>query len=107
MRAISAKVGSRTEQSHCAGPGHNPFVNDPMEVVLRALAALPLALVVVGCAISQPVVLSGPNPADGAGSVAAVAHTSVTAGTVNYWPVAPRSWREMNDSVAPRAGRAP
>ena len=107
LRPISGKLGGRTEQSLCAGPGHNPVVNDPMEVILRALATLPLAFVVVGCAISQPVILSGPNPADGAGKVPAMAHMSVTAGTVHYWPVAPKAWREMNDAVAPRAGRVP
>lgn len=32
----------------------------------------------------------------------------VMGGTVDYAPVAsPRPWRELNDSVAPRPGRAP
>ena len=74
---------------------------------MRAVVAFAFILTAAGCTIAQPVVLSGPNPADGASDVRPVPYISVTAGTANYWPVGPESWRKMNDAVAPRSGRTP
>lgn len=74
---------------------------------MRAAFALSCIFAATGCAIAQPVILSGPNPANGAAGASSAPYTSVTAGTLDYQPVGPRSWREMNDAVAPRAGRAP
>ena len=83
------------------------FLIDPWEAEVRAAFALSCIFAATGCAIAQPVILSGPNPANGAAGASSAPYTSVTAGTLDYQPVGPRSWREMNDAVAPRAGRAP
>ena len=74
---------------------------------MRAAFVLCCIIATAGCTIAEPMILSGPNPADeGAGTLPA-AYSSVTAGTLDYRPVGPKSWREMNDAVAPRSGRAP
>lgn len=36
-----------------------------------------------------------------------MSYQPVMAGTVNYAPAELKPWRELNDSVAPRAGRSP
>lgn len=74
---------------------------------LRTIAAFSLIATIAGCTQSLPVIHSGPDPADGKSAVMPTAYKSVTAGTANYQPVEPKSWREMNERVAPRAGQSP
>jgi len=74
---------------------------------VRAAFVLTCIISTAGCTVVQPVILSGPNPADGGVGASSAPYPSVTAGTLDYRPVGPRSWREMNDAVAPRSGRAP
>lgn len=74
---------------------------------LRSIAAFFLVAAITGCTQSRPVIHSGPDPADGKSAVMPTAYKAVTAGTANYQPVEPKSWREMNERVAPRVGRSP
>lgn len=69
-----------------------------MKIALLAVAGAALA----ACANPPPVVQSGPDPADPAAPVASSRYTPVTAGTADYRPVEPGSWRDMNERVAPR-----
>ena len=74
---------------------------------LRSIAAFLLVAAITGCTESLPVIHSGADPADGKSAVTPTTYKSVTAGTVNYQPVEPKSWRGMNERVAPRAGQSP
>lgn len=66
-----------------------------------------LPLIGAGCASTKlPSLVSGPDPSDAQARAPAAPYTSVTAGTVDHQPVEPKPWREMNDRVAPRGGRA-
>jgi PBP1b-binding outer membrane lipoprotein LpoB len=72
-----------------------------MKPSLAAAAALLLA----GCATQPPPFpLAGPSPDDPHVRVAPARAASVTAGMVDHRPVAPKSWLERNDAVAPRSG---
>jgi type IV pilus biogenesis protein CpaD/CtpE len=69
-----------------------------MKIALLVITAIALA----ACASPPPVVQTGPDPADPAAPVAHTRYTPVTAGTTDYRPVEPGSWRDMNERVAPR-----
>lgn len=86
---------------------HVSFAIEIREAGVRAVFALSCIITAAGCTIAQPVILSGANPADGGAGALPARYSSVTAGTLDYRPVGPKSWREMNDAVAPRSGRAP
>ena len=77
------------------------------EASLRSIAAFLLVATIAGCTPSLPVIHSGPDPSDGKSAVTPTAYKSVIAGTANYQPVEPKSWREMNERVAPRTGQSP
>lgn len=79
----------------------------PIRATRRWLAALSCALALAGCGAQLPVITSGPDAADPRAAGRTAAYTPVTAGTVNHQPVEPKAWRDMNDRVAPGAGRAP
>lgn len=62
-------------------------------------------LALAGCGgASLPTVTSGPDAADPRAVAMPATYSPVTSGTVNHQPVAPASWRDMNDRVAPRPG---
>ena len=82
------------------------FMADFSKDLLRSIAAFLLMAVIAGCTQSLPVIHSGPDPADGKSAVVPTVYKSVTAGTANYRPVEPKSWREMNERVAPRPGQS-
>ncbi len=74
----------------------------------RRLLAMGCALALAGCgSASPPVITSGPDPADPRAGDPAPAYVPVMSGTLDHQPVEPKSWREMNERVAPRAGRSP
>jgi hypothetical protein len=74
----------------------------------RRLAAIGCALTLAGCdGAPLPVITSGPDAADPRTAGRAATYTPVTAGTVHHQPVEPKSWRDMNERVAPRAGGSP
>ena len=74
----------------------------------RRLAAMGCALALAGCGGAPlPVLTSGPDAAAPRAAGRAGPYTPVTAGTVNHQPVEPKAWRDMNDRVAPGAGRTP
>lgn len=75
---------------------------------IRATLGCALLLAVAGCSgATLPAITSGPDPADARAAGSPAPHTPVTAGTVNHQPVEPKTWRDMNDRVAPRPGRSP
>ena len=65
-----------------------------------ALALLAIGGVVSGCAV--PIALNGQDPADPSVKVAGVGYRSTVAPYASLRPTAPSSWRELNDSVAPK-----
>ena len=80
----------------------------PIRVTRRWLAAMGCALALAGCGGAPlPVLTSGPDPADPRAAARAAPYTPVTSGTVNHQPVEPKAWRDMNERVAPGAGRTP
>lgn len=80
---------------------------DRPEVTLRNAVVLLIVAAAAGCAQSPlPVLHSGANPDDAKSGAAPAAYRPVTAGTVSHQPVEPKPWRDMNDRVAPGAGRS-
>ena len=78
------------------------------ELRIRAILGCALMLAVAGCSgATLPEITAGPDPADARAGGAPQPYTPVTAGTLNHQPVEPKAWRDMNDRVAPRTGRAP
>ena len=74
----------------------------------RFATCFALMLTAAGCSGAPlPAITSGPDPADAQAGAAPATYRPVTAGTVNHQPVEPKPWREMNERVAPRAGRSP
>ena len=68
-----------------------------------------LSLVLAVAACSMPA-LPEPSDSDPHSPFAPdvpMAYQPVMSGTVNYAPAELKPWRELNDSVAPRAGRSP
>lgn len=66
-----------------------------------------LALALAGCGGAPlPAITAGPDPADARAGSPPAGYTPVSAGTINHQPVEPKTWRDMNDRVAPRAGRS-
>jgi hypothetical protein len=66
-----------------------------------------LASAVAGCSPAPLPRAASPDPADPQAPAAAVPYKPVLAGTAAYVPVELKPWRELNDSVAPGAGRSP
>lgn len=77
---------------------------DSRSAVLAAVSAA--ALTLGGC-LPTTVPLTGADPADPSARVAGTAYRSTIAPYNSLRPVAPSSWREQNDRVAPaaRSGR--
>ena len=70
---------------------------------MRSLLPMALAVLVSACS-GPPLITSGPDPADPSVAVPAVRYSPVFAGDVDYRPVPPRSWIELNQCVAPGQG---
>ena len=66
------------------------------------LLAIALAGIAAGCAPSLPNAAAGPDPADARSPVAPAPYVPVLQGATDYRPVAPKSWRDLNEGVAPR-----
>lgn len=66
-----------------------------------------LGVIVSGCSAAPLPELSSPDPADPQAPAAAMPYKPVLAGTAAHVPVGLKPWRELNDSVAPGAGRSP
>jgi hypothetical protein len=76
-----------------------------MNTPYRAPAFMPVALVLLasGCAWAPPMAPQpGLDPADASAAVRPVTDVSVRGGYRSFRPVAPRSWREQNERVAPQ-----
>ena len=71
-------------------------------VGLAALAAL-----VAGCTSAPLPTAQTPDPADPGSPTATTPYKPVLAGTAAHLPVGLKPWRELNDCVAPGAGRSP
>lgn len=66
------------------------------------IAALALALGAAGCSAPPTGPFGGPDPADATLPVQPLTETGVLGAYVSGRPVAPGSWREQNERVAPR-----
>jgi len=64
-----------------------------------------LALSLLGACSDTPLPSpSAADPSDPSGVTLERPYRSVLAGTATHTAVGPKSWRELNDSVAPKAG---
>lgn len=68
---------------------------------------LALALVLAACGSPTLPELSLSDPANPEAPTTTTPYQPVMAGTVAYEPVGLKPWRELNDRVAPGAGRSP
>jgi len=66
-----------------------------------------LAALLAGCSDAPLPQAISPDPADPDTPTVAAPYQPVMAGTAQHAPVGLKSWRELNDNVAPRAGRSP
>lgn len=66
-----------------------------------------LAAVAAGCSATPLPQAASPDPANADAAVAPATYQPVMGGTAPHAPVALKPWRELNDSVAPGAGKSP
>jgi hypothetical protein len=71
------------------------------DIRLRGLAAMTAAGMALGGCMPTTVPLAGADPADPGAKVAGVGYRSTVPPYTSLRPVAPSSWREQNDRVAP------
>ncbi|TAJ36090.1 MAG: hypothetical protein EPO55_23150 [Reyranella sp.] len=71
------------------------------------MGVVALASAVAGCSPAPLPQATSPDPADPQAPAAATPYKPVLAGTAAFTPVGLKPWRELNDSVAPGAGRSP
>lgn len=71
------------------------------------MGVVALASAVAGCSPAPLPQAASPDPADPQAPTAATPYKPVLAGTAAFTPVGLKPWRELNDSVAPGAGRSP
>jgi hypothetical protein len=74
---------------------------------MKFLPSLALAFGVAACSSPPLEELSPTGPTSPEAPIVAVPDKPVMAGTSPHVPVGLKPWRELNDSVAPGAGRAP
>lgn len=67
----------------------------------KAIIAFTAAGLVLGGCVAAPLPVAGADPADPGVPVAATSYRSTVAPYASLRPVAPSSWRERNDRVAP------
>jgi hypothetical protein len=68
---------------------------------------LALTLVVAACSSPPLPELEPTGPSSPEAPTVAAPYRSVMAGTAPHEPVGLKSWRQLNDEVAPNAGRSP
>lgn len=66
-----------------------------------------LAAVAAGCSATPLPLGPSPDPADPEAAVAPTTYRPVMSGTAPHAPVALKPWRELNEGVAPGAGKSP
>ena len=66
-----------------------------------------LGIFLSGCSASPLPEMPSPDPANPQAPAAATPYQPVLAGTAAHVPVGLKPWRELNDNVAPGAGRSP
>ncbi len=71
------------------------------------MGVVALASAVAGCSPAPLPQAASPAPADPQASTAVMPYRPVMAGTAAHTLVGLKPWRELNDSVAPGAGRSP
>ena len=71
------------------------------------MGVVALASAVAGCSSAPLPQAASPDPADPQAPTAVMPYQPVLAGTATHAPAALKPWRELNDSVAPGAGRSP
>jgi hypothetical protein len=72
---------------------------------MKRTMLLLLAALLAACAETPLPSAATPDPSDPASPTLDAPYKPVLAGTAAHGPVAPKSWREMNERVAPPAGR--
>jgi hypothetical protein len=73
---------------------------------MKNASVLALLLAVAACSAAPQPEPAITGPADPDAPVPAASYQPVLSGTVPYGPVGLKPWRELNDSVAPGAGRS-
>lgn len=68
---------------------------------------LVLGIFLSGCSAPPLPAMPSPDPADPQAPAAAAPDKPVMAGTAAHVPVGLKSWKELNERVAPGAGRSP
>jgi hypothetical protein len=71
------------------------------DIRFRVFAGMTAAALMLGACTRTTVPLAGADPADPGAKVAGVGYRSTIAPYSSLRPVAPSSWREQNDRVAP------
>lgn len=71
------------------------------DIRLRMLATMTVAGIALGGCMPATMPLAGADPANPGAKVAGVGYRSTVAPYTSLRPVAPSSWREQNDRVAP------
>lgn len=71
------------------------------DIRLKILAAMTTTGMALGGCMPTTMPLAGADPADPGAKVAGVGYRSTVAPHTSLRPVAPSSWREQNDRVAP------
>jgi hypothetical protein len=71
------------------------------DIRLGSLAAMTAAGMALGGCMPATMPLAGADPADPGARVSGVGYRSTVAPYTSLRPVAPSSWREQNDRVAP------
>jgi hypothetical protein len=71
------------------------------------VGAAALAALLAGCNIAPLPQTVSPDSADPETPTVAAPYQPVMAGTAAHVPVGLKPWRELNDGVAPGAGRSP
>lgn len=66
-----------------------------------------LTALLAGCNSAPLPEAVSPDPADPEAPVSAMPYRPVLAGTAAHAPVGLKSWRELNEEVAPGGGRSP
>ena len=79
----------------CSARGKQPTIH------FKAIATLLAAGLTLGSCVTAPPPVAGADPADPNIRVAPASYRSTVAPYASLRPVAPSSWRERNDRVAP------
>lgn len=71
----------------------------------RALAILTVGALLQACSAAPPLLIAGSDPSDPSAPVPAVGYRSTIGSYASQRPVAPSSWSEQNERVAPSPDR--